>query len=180
MLCKTIKKFEHFGELCDEIKNLISSVSFSKKIQNQLAIQVANPTDCGPESWLTSIGRIEQEDKTIVENEYKYIHPALRGTRIHEWLDSLVEYGMVRTRLMVIPPKSCYSIHRDPTPRIHLPIKTNPHCLMCFPDHGVMQYLPANGLSYFVDTTENHTFINCSTDYRLHLVGVIPLKSTVE
>ncbi len=173
MLIKKICTFDNISGLIDEVKFLIKNVGFSSKIKNQISLQVNRPHDIRKESWHTSIGRIEQQDKTIVETEYKHIHPELRGGHIDRWLYTVSNYGVVRARLMVAPPKSCYSIHSDPTPRVHLPVITNPGCLMCFPEHGVMEHMPADGTTYWVDTTKTHTFINCSERDRIHLIGVV-------
>ncbi len=161
-------KFKDFDRLIEEVKSLLTRVPFEEGI-NQLSLQVKDPASA---SWYESCGRIKKRNTMIIEPHYKFVHPELAGGYIDQWIKSL-DYKIVRTRLLLINPKTCYSIHSDPYPRIHLPIITNPQCLMCFPEQGLMKYLPADGTSYWVDTTKKHTFINCSTEPRIHLVGVV-------
>jgi hypothetical protein len=62
-------------------------------------------------------------------------------------------------------------MHYDKNPRIHIPLLTNPECYFVF-KNGMIQHLEV-GSSYWVDTRLHHTFINCSAQKRLHLVGVV-------
>lgn len=171
---KSLGKYPHFDAVVKEVSKLLERIPFSVEIPNQLSLQVSQQEDNTPKSWYKSIGRIDQGDRKIVEEEYKWIHPALKGSKIHEWVNwcNNLGYSIVRLRLMLIPARTCYSIHKDPEPRIHLPVISNPSCMICFPDSGVMQHLPANGHTYWVDTTQNHTAMNCSLQNRIHLVGV--------
>ena len=77
---------------------------------------------------------------------------------------------------MWVNPMSCYSLHKDSTPRIHIPLITNPSCYFIFKENntpeGIIQHLPV-GSVYWTNTTVSHTFINCSELPRLHLVGVV-------
>ena len=95
--------------------------------------------------------------------------------------DSIVEtiiskYKLYRSRFMWVNPMSCYSLHKDSTPRIHIPLITNPSCYFVFKENntpnGIIQHLPI-GSVYWTNTKVTHTFINCSDSPRLHLVGVV-------
>ena len=66
---------------------------------------------------------------------------------------------------------TCYSMHRDTTPRIHIPMITNPECYFIF-KQGIVQHMPA-GSVYWTNTVEPHTFMNCSNRPRLHLIGAV-------
>jgi hypothetical protein len=171
MLINPLPKFEKFKELVEEVKSLLASVEFKDGV-NQIGLQVKDPNNDSPDAWYESVGRIRKANTMIVEPHYKYINPNLKDGYIDQWLQSL-DYRVVRLRLMLVHPRTCYSIHSDPYPRIHIPVITNPQCLMCFPDDMVMRHLPADGTSYWVDTTRKHTFINCSEESRVHLVGVV-------
>ena len=83
----------------------------------------------------------------------------------------VTKYNLFRTRLMWVEPKSCYTIHKDHSTRIHVPIITNPGALFVF-RKGFMFNLEA-GKIYWTDTTLEHTFANFSEHPRLHLVGCI-------
>lgn len=176
MICTPIKKFESFNNLVIEINNLVKSFPFKENVM-QLGLQVKDPIDDSIDQFYESTGRIRKTGGMIVEPQYKFIHPRLKGGFVDQWLQSLSEYRIVRTRLMYMNPRSCYSIHSDPYPRIHLPVITDPQCLMIFPESSAIEHMAADGTSYYVDTTKKHTFINCSAVPRIHLVGVVlPLR----
>ena len=42
------------------------------------------------------------------------------------------KYNLYRTRFLWVNPMSCYSLHKDTTPRIHIPLITNPSCYFVF------------------------------------------------
>jgi hypothetical protein len=81
------------------------------------------------------------------------------------------KYKLTRTRLMWLKPFSCYSMHRDLTTRLHVPIMTNNHCYFVFREHGLFN-MPA-GHVYHVNTLEEHSAMNCSIEWRLHLLGAV-------
>ena len=81
----------------------------------------------------------------------------------------MANLGMYRSRLMKMSSKTCYSYHRDPTKRIHIPLITNDKCFFVIDDE--VSYYPADGSHYLVDTTKKHTFVNASREDRIHIVG---------
>lgn len=172
MICQPIKQFDQFNNLVIEVNDLVKNFPFRDNVL-QLGLQVKNPDDDSAEQFYESTGRIRRTGGMIVEPQYKHIHPKLKGGAIEQWLQSLSEYRIVRTRLMYMLPRTCYSIHSDPYPRIHLPVISNKQCLMLFPDHNSIEHMPADGTSFYVDTTKKHTFVNCSEVPRIHLVGVV-------
>ena len=72
---------------------------------------------------------------------------------------------------MRMRPKTCLSYHYDPTPRIHIPLITNPSCFLLV--NKKAYYLKSNGSAYSVNTKKWHTAINASFEDRTHLVGNI-------
>jgi hypothetical protein len=172
MVCKLIKNISYLDDIVIEVNELIKNFPFQNNIL-QLGLQVQDPNDQNIDSWYDSVGRINKPNKMIIEPAYKHINPKLKGGAIDRWLHDHNEFRIVRLRLMYMNPRSCYSIHSDPYPRIHLPVITNPQCLMIWPFENIIEHLPANGSSFFVDTTKKHTFINCSEVPRIHLVGVV-------
>jgi len=113
--------------------------------------------------WKSVVGKSQGN-----EFQYSIINPFFKDT-IFETL--IKKYNLNRTRLMWVNPKSCYSLHVDKTPRIHIPLITNPECYFLFNPGGIV-HLPINSV-WWVDTTTQHTFLNCSDQPRLHLVGVV-------
>jgi hypothetical protein len=159
MLVNILEKIENFDQLKTEVLELIDKVGFEK---NQIICQglASDPLD-----WHTGIGRIEElEDRR--EREYSVLNPALNGT----YLASIIEkYQGFRTRIMCMPSRQCYSIHYDPTSRIHIPIVTNSQAWMIWPFHNECHRMPAGNI-YQANTTKPHTFINGHTENRIHIV----------
>ena len=103
------------------------------------------------------------------EEEYRFVNPLIQDTLFEKLIK---EYKMYRTRIMWINPYSCYSIHKDTSKRIHIPLITNSECLFVFPDIPKLIHLPV-GKIYVVDTTKHHSFCNFSDTARLHIVGCV-------
>jgi hypothetical protein len=112
--------------------------------------------------WTSAVGKSRGH-----ELEYTNLNPFFANTVFEELI---IQYNLKRTRLMWVYPFACYSMHSDTTPRIHVPMLTNPECYFAFKS-GTIEHFPM-GQVYWVDTTQPHTFINCSDHPRLHLVGV--------
>lgn len=119
----------------------------------------------GEDPWLSATGRAR---KDISETEFNLLNLEFKDTMFEEMIN---KYHLLRARLMWVGPYSTYSMHRDTTPRIHVPLITNPDCYLVF-QKGIVKHL-SPGIVYWVDTREKHTFINCSEYPRLHLIGVV-------
>lgn len=117
----------------------------------------------GSDPWSSAVGRSKGN-----ELSYDQLNPFYKGTIIETLIN---QFNLKRTRLMWANPYTCYSMHKDTTPRIHIPMITNPECYFVFKT-GIIQHMPA-GAVYWTDTTAPHTFMNCSNISRLHLVGAI-------
>ena len=87
------------------------------------------------------------------------------------YTNSLLEkHNMVRTRIMTMSSKTCYSYHCDLSSRIHLPLIANNDCFFIIEDN--VYRTPADGSVYKVDTTKKHTFVNASFEKRIHIMGI--------
>lgn len=62
-------------------------------------------------------------------------------------------------------------MHKDESPRIHIPLISNPECYFVF-QQSIVTHLSV-GQVWWVDTRHRHTFMNASTQDRLHLVGAV-------
>ena len=113
--------------------------------------------------WLSAAGVNRGQ-----ELKYTELNPYFKDTIFEQLIN---QYNLKRSRLMWVEPMSCYSMHRDSTPRLHIPMITNPQCFFVF-KQGIVQHMPA-GYIYKVNTMEQHTFMNCSEERRLHLIGVL-------
>lgn len=111
--------------------------------------------------WTGGAGTQEEEES------YRQINPIFRGTPFEKVIS---DFDLYRSRFMLLAPWSCYSMHVDLTPRLHIPLITNSQCLFVF-DQGTF-FLP-EGWIYRVDTRIRHTAINGSDLWRLHFVGCL-------
>jgi len=125
----------------------------------QSGIQYKENDDC----WTSSVGRSQGNEEL-----YTLLNPFYIDSIIEK---IIVKYNLFRTRFMWVGPYSCYSMHADSTPRIHIPLVTNKDCYFLF-KHFMPTHLE-EGKVWFVDTTKTHTFINCSDQPRLHIVGAV-------
>jgi hypothetical protein len=113
--------------------------------------------------WASAVGRSSG-------NEFasSLLNPFFKDTVFEE---IILKYNLFKTRLMWLNPYACYSMHRDESPRIHIPIVTNDQCYFVF--KAIAPYhIPINSV-YWTDTTKGHSFMNCSEIPRLHLVGAV-------
>jgi hypothetical protein len=147
--------------LLDEYRRLEKDINWTDYGHKGKQTGLQNKTDEDP--WASAVG----ENKG---NEIAHINlnPFFANTLFENIIN---EYKLIRTRLMWVGPYACYSMHKDTTPRIHIPLVTNPQCYFVF-KHGSIAHLSAGNV-YWVDTTKSHTFMNCSNKDRLHLVGVV-------
>lgn len=144
------------GKLATIRENIIWTASTQGK---QAGLQYKLSED----PWTSAVGRSRGN-----ELEFNELNPFFKDTIFETVIN---KYNLKRTRLMWVNPRSCYSFHCDPAPRVHIPLITNPECYFLF-DPGVMFHLDLNSV-WWVDTTQKHTFLNCSDKARLHLVGVV-------
>ena len=122
----------------------------------------------GDDPFISSVGKSKGN-----ELSYDILNPLYKDSVIE---DVVKKYKLHRARFMWVNPMSCYSLHKDSTPRIHIPLITNPACYFVFKEdnssNGIIKHLPI-GSVYWTNTTVSHTFMNCSDIARLHLVGIV-------
>jgi hypothetical protein len=113
-------------------------------------------------------------DPIVDETAYTEIAPAFAGTYVEEVVRDLQELLPIgRVRLLGKDPFNCNSWHRDPEPRLHIPIITNPGALFVINHH--VTHLPADGSVYFTDTRAYHTAMNGGEHQRLSIVAAIAI-----
>lgn len=163
MILQPLYTFINFLALQKEVLELVEKTNVGDK---QLICQ---GLEDGCNDWVTGVGSIEELDEQE-ERKYRFIHPELRGTLLEKFIK---DHNGFRTRIILMDTRKCYSIHRDPTPRLHLPIITNNQCWMIWPYKNECHRLRA-GIVYRTDTTQDHTFVNGSLDQiRIHIVMCI-------
>ena len=162
-ILKLLEKVDDFDRLKTEVIELVEKYSDDR---NQLICQNLDPNNI---DWFAGIGSIDDLEERN-EKSYRFINPMLQGTLLES---IILKYDAYRSRIMIMPPRRCYSVHADPTKRIHLPIVTNSQCWMIWPHNNRCFYLPAGNV-FLTDTTQPHTFINGSkTENRIHVVMCI-------
>ena len=111
-------------------------------------------------------------DKVLHESEYTEFVNDFENTyfkEVYETLSSRFKLG--RVRILLKEPRSTLSWHRDPEPRLHIPIITNPGCLMVI--ENVAKHLPADGSVYITNNIKYHNAFNGGEENRVHLVACL-------
>ena len=111
--------------------------------------------------------------KQIDETAYTEFVKDLEDTYFKEVYDVLSKrFKLGRVRILLKEPRSTLSWHRDPEPRLHIPIITNPGCIMVI--ENVAKHLPANGSAYITNNIKYHNAFNGGEENRVHLVACLP------
>ena len=117
-------------------------------------------------------GKEEVRAKKIDEAAYTEFVEDLKDTYFKEVYDELSKrFKLGRVRILLKEPRSTLSWHRDPEPRLHIPIITNPGCMMVI--ENVAKHLPANGSAYITNNVKYHNFFNGGEENRVHLVACL-------
>ena len=88
---------------------------------------------------------------------------------VYEKLSSRFKLG--RVRILLKEPRTTLSWHRDPEPRLHIPIITNLGCIMVI--ENVAKHLPADGSVYITNNVKYHNAFNGGEENRVHLVACL-------
>ena len=111
-------------------------------------------------------------DKMIDEAAYSEFIDDYKKTYFKEVFDVLSsKYKLGRIRILLKEPRSTLSWHRDPEPRLHIPIITNPGSIMVI--DNVAKHLPADGSVWITNNTKYHNAFNGGEENRIHLVACV-------
>ena len=117
-------------------------------------------------------GKEEIRAKRIDESAYTEFVPDLADTYFKEVYDKLSKkFKLGRVRILLKEPRSTLSWHRDPEPRLHIPIITNPGSIMVI--DNVAKHLPADGSVWITNNTKYHNAFNGGEENRIHLVACV-------
>jgi len=117
-------------------------------------------------------GKEAVRDKVLDEKLYTEFVKDFEHTyfqKVYKILSSKFKLG--RVRILLKEPRSTLSWHRDPEPRLHIPIITNPGCLMVIEDTA--KHLPADGSVYITNNIKYHNAFNGGEENRIHLVACL-------
>jgi hypothetical protein len=126
--------------------------------------------------WLRVAGSYEEQarEDLVDEAAFSEFDPRFAGTYCEEGHRELTaRFTIGRMRVLSKGLYNCNSWHRDPEPRLHIPIISNPGSL--FVVNHFVTHLPADGSVYFTDTRGYHTALNGGEDRRVHLVAALPV-----
>ena len=117
-------------------------------------------------------GKEVTRDVPIDESKYTELLPEFENTYFNEVYKTLSKkFKLGRVRLLLKEPRSTLSWHKDPEPRLHIPIITNLGCSMVI--ENVAKHLPADGHVTITNNTKYHNFFNGGEQSRVHLVACV-------
>ena len=117
-------------------------------------------------------GKEVKRDIPIDESKYTELLPEFKNTYFDEVYKTLSKkFKLGRVRLLLKEPRSTLSWHKDPEPRLHIPIITNLGCSMVI--ENVAKHLPADGHVTITNNTKYHNFFNGGEQSRVHLVACV-------
>jgi hypothetical protein len=119
-----------------------------------------------------STGVEVEREEAIDEAQYSEFVGLFGDTYFAEVYATLIgRYKLGRVRLLWKLPRTTLSWHRDPEPRLHIPIVTNPGAHMAI--EGVNFHLPADGGAWISNNTRYHNAFNGGEEDRVHLVATV-------
>lgn len=162
-------------EIQDWVDVILSAVNWHPH-HNQIALNNNKPCDdwhkgTGSMTWdYDDKGNRYAYDPPLDHHEFIHLNSLVKGTILQHLYNTIgADYPVTRYRLMLLKHKKCMSYHTDPTPRIHIPVYTNPNARIVVNNNAY--HLPADGSAYLVDTTESHTAFNADhAQDRIHLL----------
>merc|ERR1711981_913529 len=117
-------------------------------------------------------GKEVTRDVPIDESKYTQIIPEFENTYFNEVFNALKKkFKLGRVRLLLKEPRSTLSWHKDPEPRLHIPIITNPGAIMVIDKRA--QHMPADGSVWVTNNLKYHNAFNGGEENRVHLVACV-------
>ena len=119
-----------------------------------------------------SSGKEVTRDVLIDESMYSEFIKEYENTYFKEVYDILSKkYKLGRVRILLKQPRTTLSWHRDPEPRLHIPIITNPGAIMVV--DNIAKHMPADGSVWITNNTKYHNAFNGGEEDRIHLVACV-------
>ena len=115
-------------------------------------------------------GKEAMRDMPVDESKYTQLISDFHNTYFEEVYNTLKKkFKLGRVRILLKEPRSTLSWHRDPEPRLHIPIITNLGCRMVI--ENISKHMPADGTVTITNNTKYHNFFNGGEQARIHLVA---------
>ena len=119
-----------------------------------------------------SSGKEVSRDVTVDESKYTEFVEDYKNTYFKIVYEELSKkYKLGRVRLLLKEPRSTLSWHRDPEPRLHIPIYTNPGAIMVIDKSA--KHMPADGSVWVTNNLKYHNAFNGGEENRVHLVACV-------
>jgi hypothetical protein len=168
-----IEKTNLFFDIENLKKECFNLIDQYKLKQNQICLM---HSDICIDKWHDGVGslyrKIIENKSKIIKKEYEYniINEQIKDSYIEYVLKQITQtYTIFRARFMVMPPRFCYSWHKDFDKRLHIAIQTNKNCRMVFEEKSY--HIPSDGFLYDMNTTLYHSAFNGDDQLnRIHLV----------
>ena len=157
---ETVGGISHFGAIC---LNQIPGDPDSIKGNKSRGVFWTKPDSSGKEK----IRDVEIDESLYTEFVKDFQNTYFK--EVYEKLSSRFKLG--RVRILLKEPRSTLSWHRDPEPRLHIPIITNPGSIMVIDE--VAKHLPADGSVWITNNTKYHNAFNGGEENRIHLVACV-------
>ena len=154
------KGITNFAAIC---LNQIPGKSDSIEGNNSRGIYWTKPDHTGKETSRDVVLDETLYTEFVKDFEHTYFK------EVYEKLSSKFKLG--RVRILLKEPRTTLSWHRDPEPRLHIPIITNPGCLMVI--ENAAKHLPADGSVYITNNVKYHNAFNGGEENRVHLVACL-------
>ena len=154
------KGITNFAAIC---LNQIPGKPDSIKGNNARGIYWTKPNHLGKEVTRD----VNLDEKLYTEFVKDFEHTYFK--EVYKELSSKFKLG--RVRILLKEPRTTLSWHRDPEPRLHIPIITNPGCLMVI--ENTAKHLPADGSVYITNNIKYHNAFNGGEENRVHLVACL-------
>ena len=117
-------------------------------------------------------GKEAMRDMPVDESKYTQLISDFHNTYFEEVYNTLKKkFKLGRIRILLKEPRSTLSWHRDPEPRLHIPIITNLGCRMVI--ENISKHMPADGTVTITNNTKYHNFFNGGEQERIHLVACV-------
>lgn len=130
------------------------------------------------DKWFDGIGSLydyEKQQFTRKTDDYVVVNEFFKGSYLETVIDEVkalaAEAGVKigRIRLMLLEPKTCYTLHTDLEEyRFHIPLISNMNCFFVIGE--TIERMTTKGRVYTLRTKVLHTAVNASNENRLHLV----------
>lgn len=131
--------------------------------------------------WLRGDERYVEEPREdlVPEIDFSEFNPKFKGTYFEHVIEELGKrFPIGRARVLSKGLYNCNSWHRDPEPRLHIPVISNPGSLFVVNHH--VTHLPADGSVYFTDTRGYHTALNGGETRRVHVVTALAYEQVTK